>query len=177
MYEIYLWKGYEKEFLDTFSHLALMSGLSMPKNATLIAKKIYEFNWHYVGPKEVPITQQGYKNIKKSVKILKTIGTFSGEFNRSKKVIMAVCDSLAEFHNIALSYKRKDLDISVLKALKEIKKACYVTYEENKKKFLVGIRVINNLLKVIKRDLIVNKQEWKEVIAETNNAIVYLYSK
>lgn len=169
LYEIYLWLGYKKEIFDALGHLSLIAGLRYTKLSVKLADIIYQLNWHFVDPKNVPIEENEVRRIRNSIEHLETIGQFAGEFNRKVSVIKAVCRNLQNFHYFAILYQKRDIEQKVVSALHSVKKACLTTYKKGEKRFLKGSKIVDETTESILLELEKERPSWKSIVINLKN--------
>lgn len=61
LYEVHLWRGtkaIDSKILEGLEHLALMSGVGLPKVAALVSDLAWQMCWHFVGPKVVSMKKK-----------------------------------------------------------------------------------------------------------------------
>lgn len=163
LYQIYLWLGYKKEIFDALGHLSLMAGLGYTRLSTKLADIIYQLNWHFAGPRDIPMGKNELRRVKNSIEHLETIGKFAGEFNRKVSVIKAVCRNLQNFHYLAILYQKRDIEQKVVSALHSVKKACQTTYEKGEKRFLKGSKIVDETTESILLELEKERPSWKSI--------------
>lgn len=163
LYQIYLWLGYKKEIFDALGHLSLMAGLGYTRLSTKLADIIYQLNWHFAGPRDIPMEKNEVRRVKNSIEHLETIGKFAGEFNRKLSVIKAVCRNLQNFHYLAILYQKRDIEQKVVSALHSVKKACMTTYEKEEKRFLKGSKIVDETTESILLELEKERPSWKSI--------------
>lgn len=79
LWEIHLWRGgreVDDKIVEGLSHLALMSGLSSPTLASMVAEKLWEMCFHFAGPKDVPMDDEGERFVLRSIDALSTLTSF-----------------------------------------------------------------------------------------------------
>jgi len=105
--------------------LALMSGLSSPRIAGMVAEKIWEMCCHFVGPEHVPMKHDGEKFVLNCIKALETLVEFNCEFGHGRKATDIIAEHAENFFEIGLWYARKRIVNTVLRAYEKAIDACY----------------------------------------------------
>ncbi len=146
LYELNIFKGCTDEILDSFFHLALMSSMSQPQTARILAETIPDLLLHLVGPEYVPLTEQGEKQVKQATSLLGTIGRFNGEFSKNIEVIRAVCDNLLKLFEIGTWYDSEDLQNIILSELTRIKNACLTAFGDDEKPLNKGAEYVDETI-------------------------------
>lgn len=146
LYELNIFKGCTDEILDSFFHLALMSSMSQPQTASILAETIPDLLLHLVGPEYVPLTEQGEKQVKQATSLLGTIGRFNGEFSKNIEVIRAVCDNLLKLFEIGTWYDSEDLQNIILSELTQIKNACLTAFGDDEKPLNEGAEYVDETI-------------------------------
>jgi hypothetical protein len=146
LYELHLWRGgpeIDKKIVDGLSHLALMSGLSSPRLASLVADKLWQMCWHFVGPKEVPMDKRDLKYVLDCIDALDTLGKFNCEFGHGKKASESFAQSAENFFEIGLWYEKKPIKNAILKSYKNSLESCRT---DGKLEFSYGRAVLKKSL-------------------------------
>lgn len=146
LYELNIFKGCTDEILDSFFHLALMSSMSQPQTARILAKTIPDLLLHLVGPEYVPLTERGEKQVKQATSLLGTIGRFNGEFSKNIEVIRAVCDNLLKLFEIGTWYDSEYLQNIILSELTQIKNACLTAFGDDEKPLNKGAEYVDETI-------------------------------
>lgn len=146
LYELNIFKGCTDEILDSFFHLALMSSMSQPQTASILAETIPDLLLHLVGPEYVPLTEQAEKQVKQATSLLGTIGRFNGEFSKNIEVIKAVCDNLLKLFEIGTWYDSEDLQNIILSELTQIKNACLTAFGDDEKPLNEGAEYVDETI-------------------------------
>ena len=150
LYELHLWRGgreIDEKIVDGLSHLALMSGLSSPKLASLLADKLWEMCWHFVGPEEVPMESQDLKYVLDCVHALDTLGKFNCEFGHGRKAVESFSQSAENLFEVGLWYEKKSIVNAVLKSYKNSLEVCFV---DGSVEFLYGKNILRKSLRKLK---------------------------
>ena len=163
LYEIHLWLGYEEEIFNSLGYLTVMVAMGYPRLSVKLADIIYQLNWRFADPKNVPMGKNEVRGVKNSIEHLETIGHFAGEFNRDVSVIKAVCRNLQNFHYLAMRYQKRDIEQKVVSALHSVKKACLTTYEKGEKLFLKGSEIVDETTGSILLELEEERPSWKNI--------------
>lgn len=164
LYELHLWRGnreLDKKIIEGFEHLAIMSGLSDPKVANILAEKAWEMCWHFVGPEDISMNKIDERYIIRCIGILETLALFNSEFARGRKVSESTSKYSENFFEIGIWYSNKKIGEAVLKVYEEGLKA---SIENKQIKFPSGYKIIRqSLLKLI--SLIGDdKEKWKNIL-------------
>lgn len=114
----------------------------------LIAKKLYEFFFHLVGPDKVPFRNNDKRQIVEAIDLLVGLGQQAIMFGYKFDVLRSVINTLGEFDDIARTYKHRQTQSSVRKAYKELQSACKNEMPFNKSKVLAdSARLLSRLAK------------------------------
>jgi len=165
LHTLYLLEGYTEQILRDLDHIVVMPALSDQNKASLIADKIHEFFYHLVGPDQVKIKKKDINNLELAIEIIGTIGRFSAEFNKSRKVIKSVSSALGDLWNILVWYDLESHALKVLEQIDEISKACKIVYEEDEEPLTSGIDELSKLRRELKTITIEEQPKWKKVLA------------
>jgi len=123
------------------------------KFSEMMAESIYSFSWHLVGPKEVSIVDNDKKVIFKSLEVLKSFGTFVGEFNNISSV-KKICEIIEQLGIIIIWYNLEDKMNEIINIISELKKSC------NK---YTGFEMIEGREKIIEND----RKERLKIVSNT----------
>ncbi len=174
LYNIHLLEGlleeentpykYTEQILNDLDLIVVLIALGSENKACLIANKIYEFFWHFVGPERVQIEEKGIDNLRQSIETLGTIGRFSGEFSKSLKVIESVSTAFDNIWNILIWYDLESEALLVLNQVDKILEACKTMYEDEEP-LTLGIKQVTKLCKRLKRITGKEQPEWKSALA------------
>lgn len=151
LFELHLWRGspqIDGKIVDGLSHLSLMSGLSSPRLASLVAEKLWEICFHFVGPDNVPMDKQDTKYVLECIGALDTLGHFNCEFGHGKKATESFTQTAESFFEVGLWYNKKSIDNAVLRCYKNSLDACF---NENKLEFRFGRNVLHKSLRRLLR--------------------------
>ena len=141
LYELHIYRGADVDLkiLEGLQHLALMSGLGRSPLAGSVAELTWQLNWHFIGPNDVPMNKAAQRRVLKTIRVLGTLGEFGCQFNRRKKMIASVSDSLENYLSMAIWYKRREIAQAVVTAYADALEACTAS---GKPHFVVGQRVL-----------------------------------
>jgi hypothetical protein len=129
----------------------------------MLAKHIYEYFVSLVGPKEVAMGKRDVGDLKTAIEILRAIGTFSAEFNKSISVLRSCSESLQNFFDIALWYDRELIAIDIIKSFNEISDTCTVVYEREKP-LVQGVSEIKKTKKILRDKVVEERPKWKKIL-------------
>jgi hypothetical protein len=171
LFELHLWRGgpeIDSKIVEGLHHLALMSGLSSPSIAAMVAEKLYEMCFHFVGPEDVEMDKKGRKYVLECVDALETLGEFNSEFGHGRKATESIAESAENFLEIALWYDTKRVANAVLMVYDKSIRACY---EETELKFTFGRTVLRKSLRKIRRLLNEQHPNWKHQLHRIDNLL------
>jgi hypothetical protein len=163
LHAIHLHEGYSDRILKVLSSIAIFLALAGKNKPSLVADKIYEFFYHLPGPEEVPIRKNDIKNLKSAIDIVGTIGSFSGQFNKSVKVISNVCRSFENFLYLFIWYDLEDLALAMLKQFEEVRKG-YETSYEDERPLSSGVNKLDKLLQLVRDTVKKQRPGWKKAL-------------
>ncbi len=163
LHGIYLLDGYSDRILKAIDHIIVLPALSGANKSSLIADKIYEFFYHLPGPDMVRIRRRDIKNLELAIDIIGTIGSLSGEFNKSIRVMNSICRSFENFLYLFIWYGLEDIALKMLKQIEEVKKACKTSYDKEKP-LNAGVKKLDRLFKLIRDTVKKEQPNWKKVL-------------
>lgn len=164
LHTLYLMEGYTEQILRDLDHVVVMPALSDQNKASLIADKVHEFFYHLVGPDEVTIKKKDISNLELAIEIIGTIGHFSGEFNKSRKVIKSVSKAFGDLWNIFIWYDLESHALKLLGQIDETSRACGTVYEEDEEPLTSGMDELSKLRAELRTITIEERPKWKKVL-------------
>ena len=162
LYELNLWRGNRKltgKIVEGLGHLALMTGLGAPRLAPLVAEKLWQLCWHFVGPDDVPMNKQDAGLVLDCVDCLRTLAEFNSMVGHGRKATTTVAEQLENFFEVGLWYSRKRIVNAVLRAYKEALKECYE--DSGNIEFRFGRQTLRRSLKRSKQTLLEQQPNWR----------------
>jgi hypothetical protein len=161
LFELHLWRGtneIDSKIVDGLNHLALMSGLGSPHLAGLVAEKLWEMSFHYVGPSDVPMRPEGLALVLKCIDAMSTLLRFNSEFGHGRKATDKILEHSEDLYQIGLWYKKPSI---TKKIAASYAKGLEASAQEGQSSFPYGKtrirRSIRNLLRMTAED----KGEWQ----------------
>lgn len=142
LYELHLWRGgqeIDRKIIEGLHHLALMSGLGSPRLATLVAEKLWQLCWHFVGPHEVNMDKKDEAQVLKCIDALETLAEFNCEFGHGRKAICSITEYAENLFEIGLWYSKKRIVNAIFQIYKKAIQGCF---EEGHIEFPYGRRVL-----------------------------------
>lgn len=128
LYELHLWRGnrqINKKIVEGLHHLALMSGLGEPRLAVMVAEKLWEMCWHFVGPKDVPMDKHDLAMLIDCLDALETLIAFNCEFGHGRKAAQAIPEQMENFFEVGLWYSNRRISNAVIRMYRKALLACY----------------------------------------------------
>lgn len=171
IYELHLWRGgreIDDKIIEGLNHLALMSGLSSPQLAALVAQKLWEMCWHFAGPKDVPMDARDESYVLRCFDALETLAQFNSEFGHGRRAATSIADSAENFFEVGLWYSRKSIVNAVFRAYEKGLRACY---EGQKLEFPHGRRIFKKSLRRIRKLLKEEHPAWDQQLRRVDKLI------
>jgi len=159
LYQLHMLEGYTPEILESIEHIIILPSITNKNKPSKIAEKMYEFCWHLVGPDKIPIDKEDILNLKTIIRILSSIGNFSGEFNRNFKTIKNVAKSFEFILNVSIWYNLEEIASISIDEIKKVKKACKSTFK-GQSPLTKGIEELNKILDNFQKSARRNKIKW-----------------
>jgi len=160
LYELHLWRGgpeIDEKIVEGLHHLALMSGISYPRIAVLVAEKLWEMCFHFIGPEEIEMDKTDYRYVLKCIDALETLAEFNAEFGHGKKAAEAIVETAENFFEIGLWYDSRAIANAILRTSKKALEACY---EEGILKFAFGRVVLRRSIRKVRKLIDEQRPEW-----------------
>jgi len=161
LWEIHLWRGspaVDGKIIEGLHHLALMSGLGSSHLAPMVAEKLWEMCFHYVGPDKVKMDAQAMKKVIECIEALETLGSFNCEFGHGRNASKVIPRQLEHFLEIGIWYSRRRIVDAVITAYNKGLEACL---EDGKLTFALGRKHIRDsarrMLSLLRRE----KAKWR----------------
>ena len=162
LYQLHLWRGsreIDKKILDGLWHLAIQSGISSPRVASLVAEKLWQMCWHFVGPEYVPIGKHRLAHVLESVDALETLAMFNCGFGHGRKAVDTIVESAENFFEIGLWYSEKRIVNAAIRVYKEALEACH-SNKDRKIEFTYGRRVLRRSVRTLQKLLEEEQAGW-----------------
>jgi hypothetical protein len=159
--ELHLWRGspeLDRVIVGGLSHLALMSGLSSPRVAALVAEKLWELCWHFVGPHEVPMQSSDEQQVATCIDALETLATFNSQFGHGRKAVGAIAKSAENFFDVGIWYTRPRLTNAVLRLFEKSVAACA---PDSRVEFRHGYLTLRRSLRKLRAQLTGESPRWR----------------
>ncbi|NQT01378.1 MAG: HNH endonuclease [Planctomycetes bacterium] len=160
LFELHLWRGgpeIDAKIVEGLHHLAFMSGLSYPRIASLVAEKLWEMCFHFVGPEDVDMDKKEQKYVLDCIDALRTLAEFNSEFGHGRKAAGSIAENSENFFEIALWYNRRNIANAILRTYEKSLKACY---EEGKLNFAFARTLLRKSLRKVRKLLNEQHSEW-----------------
>jgi len=161
--QLHLWRGttkIDKQIVEGFSHLAVMSGLSIPRLARELAIKTWELCWHFVGPHQVGMDSSDMRLVIASADVIESLASYNCINAKNVPALNAALATAENLFDIALWYKREKIARAVLLIYKESLKCCSI---EEQVEFAEGKRVLLNSARRLARKLRDSRLKWLTV--------------
>jgi len=158
--ELHIWRGnheIDKKIIEGLHHLALMSGLGSPALASLVAEKLWEMCFHFVGPGYVAMTKNGLKQVLDCIQALSTLAEFNCEFGHGRKAIDSITEHGEDFFELGLWYNRRKIVNNVINLYRGALKACYT---EGKLDFEYGRRSLRGSIRSLRKLVTEEQPTW-----------------
>lgn len=160
LWELTLWRGgpeIDSKIVEGLHHLARMSGISDPRLASLVAEKLWEMCFHFVGPEDVPMDKKDQSFVLDCIEALRTLAEFNFEFAHGRKAAISIVESCESFFEMSLWYDRRTVANAVLRTYEGALSACY---EEKTLAFAYGRSALKKSLRKIRNLLDQQHPEW-----------------
>ncbi len=162
LYQLNLWRGdgeLHRRIIEGLNHLAVMSGLGSPPLAALVAAKLWEMCWHYVGPEEVPMRKQGLASVLGCVDALDALADFNFAFGRGRKAAKTIAEQGENFFQIGLWYSKRRIVNAVMTMYEKAVRSCYG--QAGKLEFPSGRKILWRSLRRLQRLLVAQRPAWR----------------
>jgi len=134
-----------------------MSGLSYPRVASLVAQKLWEMCFHFVGPEDVDMDTKDQKYVLECTDALSTLAEFNCGFGHGRKAAEVIAENSENFFEIALWYNRRNIANAILRSYQKAIKVCH---DEGKLKFAFGRTVLRKSLRKVRKLLDEQSSDW-----------------
>jgi hypothetical protein len=161
--QLHLWRGtpkIDKQIVEGFGHLAVMSGLGIPRLARVLAVKTWELCWHFVGPHQVAMDSSDMSLVIASADVIESLASYNCIDAKNVAVLNAALATAEKMFDIALWYKREKIARAVLLIYAESLKCCSI---EEQVEFAEGKRALLNSARRIARKLRDSHLKWLTV--------------
>jgi hypothetical protein len=163
IYNLHLWRGtpqIDRQIIEGFGHLAVMSGLDMPALARELASKVWELCWHFVGPHQVKMDRSGANFVARCADVVESLGTYNCLMERNLRALRAALNTAENLFDVAVWYKNEKIATAVLKVYIEGMKACE---SRETHEFPGGGKELRRSAKLLARKLRNSKLKWTKV--------------
>jgi hypothetical protein len=127
-----------------------MAGLSERRLAPRIAELLWEMCFHFVGPDEVRMDKAGEAHVIDCLDALETLAEFNCSFGHGRKATDAIAETVGQFLDMAVWYKRPRIARGVLKCYQEGLQGCYedgrLTFPYGYQRLRASLRRASNTL-------------------------------
>jgi hypothetical protein len=161
LWELHLWRGgreIDAKILEGLKHLALMSGMGERVLAPLVAEKIWEMVFHFVGPQDVPMNAYDLRFVLDAIGALTTLAEFNCEVGHVRKAAETIAKQAENFFDVALWYNRREIGNAVVSLYEKGLKACFS--EGGELEFAHGRTLLRRSLRRLRRTLSEERPEW-----------------
>lgn len=128
LYNLNLWRGdrmLSRRIVDGLFHLAIHSGLeSHSVISPLVAEKLWEVCWHFVGPDEVPMDKQDERQVLRCAEALGTLATFTCMSGQGRRAIRVATEQAENLFQVGLWYRRERIIKTVLDLYPKASEEC-----------------------------------------------------
>lgn len=127
IYNLHLWRGtpqIDRQIIEGFGHLAVMSGLSMPGLAKELAGKVWELCWHFVGPHQTRMDRSGSNLVVRCADVVESLASYNCLMQQDLGVLKTTLETAENLFDIGLWYKDRRIATAVMKVYHEALRAC-----------------------------------------------------
>ena len=110
--------------MEGFGHLAVMSGLGIPRLAKELAVKTWELCWYFVGPHQVAMDNSDMGLVIAAADVIESLASYNCLDTKDVAVLNAALATADKLFDLALWYKREKIGRAVLLIYKESLKCC-----------------------------------------------------
>jgi hypothetical protein len=163
IYNLHLWRGtprIQKQIVEGFGHLAVMSGLSMPGLAKELAHKIWQICWHFVGPHQVRMDRTGASLVVQCADVTESLASFNCLMLQNIGVLRATLTTAENLFDVALWYKNERIARAVLKIYTEALRA---TRNGEPKDFPLGSNALRKSSRALARKVKSSGLRWPRI--------------
>jgi hypothetical protein len=160
LFELHLWRGSQEidvKIIEGLDHLALQAGLNGTRLAGLVAERLWEMCFHFIGPSEIPMRKRDLEFVLKCVGSLSTLLQMNSEYGRGRKATLDILESAESFYEVALWYSKPSIGNLILRSYRKATAACY---SDSKLEFKYGRFQIRRSLRRLGRLMDENSAKW-----------------
>lgn len=171
LFELHLYRGFselDKKIIEGLQHLSLQAGLTSARLSELVADTIWMMCFHYVGPKEVPITKSGKDYVFSCMNALDTVGDYTSAYVRKRRATQAYCDNIWNFFEISIWYNWKALANKIIDSIENSLNSC--SYGK-KLEYPEGKKMIKRFIKKMIMTLTNERPTWRLQLKDLNNLL------
>lgn len=119
LYHWHLFEGYTDYILK---NLATIHWFFSDKQLAYVADRVYEFFWHFVGQKDVPMNKKDERELVMAVNLLDDFGVHAALVEVNGITVRKIVNALMDLFKTASIYKRRKVGLAIMKELNGIKK-------------------------------------------------------
>lgn len=163
IYNLHLWRGtpqIDQQIIEGMGHLAVMSGLSMPRLAKLLAVKVWQMCWHFVGPHQVKMDRLDISLVVRCADVLESLASYNCLMQKHLGVLKTTLGTAENLFDVSLWYKNEKIAMAVLNIYKEALRACQSGEPEE---FPLGARTLRRSARVLALKLKSSGTKWQKV--------------
>lgn len=163
IYNLHLWRGtpqIDRQIVEGFSHLAVMSGLDMPRLAKQLAVYVWQMCWHFVGPHQVKMDRVDTSLVVRCADVIESLASYNCLMQQHVGALKTALGTAENLFDVALWYKNEKIAIAVLNVYKEALSACQ---SGEPKEFPLGASTLRRSAKVLALKLKNSGTKWPGV--------------
>jgi hypothetical protein len=164
LYNLHMWRGtpqIDRQIIEGFGHLAVMSGLDMPRLARELAHKVWEICWHFVGPHQVKMDRSDVNQVVRCADVVESLATYNCLMQTNLGALRAALDTAENLFDVAVWYKNEKIAMAVLDTHKKALDACR---REEADEFHRGSSMLQRSANVVARKLKRSRLKWPSVV-------------
>jgi hypothetical protein len=163
IYNLHLWRGtsqIDRQIIEGFGHLAVMSGLSMPGLARELALKVWEMCWHFIGPHQTRMDRTGSNLVARCADVIESLASYNCLMQQHVGVLRTTMGTAENLFDVALWYKNEKIAMAVLNIYSEALRACQ---SGEPKEFPLGSSTLRRSAKVLAQKLKNTGLKWPKI--------------
>ena len=162
LYELHLWRGnrqIDRKIVEGLGHLAQMSGLDSPPLGALVAEKLWEMCWQFIGPHEVPMDRHDLDHVIACIRALGSLAQFNAWFARGAKATDEIAEACENFFQVGLWYGNQRVTDAAIWVFRAGLKASQRSVEQKEYKY--GRERFFRSLRGVRAMLLERKPQWR----------------
>jgi hypothetical protein len=161
LWELHLYRGsrgVDRTIMEGLKHVAMMSALRPSRLQALVAKKLWEMCFHFVGPEHVRMNQRDLAYVLDAIEGLETLASLNASVGQKADYIDDIMEAAQGFFEIGLWYQKTEIADKVIDLHAQAIDGCY---DNGVLRFTRGRPPVRRSLRELDGLLEGQREEWR----------------